>query len=147
MARPRHPLPKASTIDIALLQEKVPKEKIPESKPAEPKAFDLPPPTVPEIKVPPPPVLDVVPDAIRSPVSAPAPPPPPPPVEAAASAAVTTTAAAPKLFKECGEASDRHMVTDVYRLPRDARSVIEMRDRRPIKVDIRHHAMLCSTHA
>lgn len=88
---------------------------------------------------PPLPVLDVVPDAIRAPVnapapvSAPAPPPPPPPVKAVASAAVTTTAAAPKLFEECGDASDRHMVADVYRLPRDARSVTEMRGRKPIK--------------
>jgi hypothetical protein len=127
--------PKASTSTVTLLQEKVPEETIPESKPAEAKAFDLPPPTVPEINVPPPPVLEVAPDAIRSPVSVPAPPPPPPPVETAAvpSAAVAATAAAPKLFEECGDASDRHMVADVYRLRRDARSVTEMRDLRPIK--------------
>jgi hypothetical protein len=132
-------MPKASTTDVTLFQEKVPKEKILESKPAESKPFDLPPPTVPEIKIPPPPVLDVASDAIRSPVtaptpaSAPVPPPPPPPVKAVASPAVTATATAPKLFEECGDASDRHMVADVYRLRRDAQSVTEMRDRRPIK--------------
>ena len=136
---PRPTLPKASTTNVILFQEKVQEEKTIESRPAESKAFDLPPPTMPEIKVAPPPVLDVVPDAIRSPVStpapvsAPAPPPPPPPVEAVPSTAVTATAAAPKLFEECGDASDRHMVADVYRLRRDARSVTEMRDRQPIK--------------
>jgi hypothetical protein len=136
---PRPEMPKASTTDVTLFQEKVPKEKILESKPAESKPFDLPPPTVPEIKIPPPPVLDVASDAIRSPVtaptpaSAPVPPPPPPPVKAVASPAVTATATAPKLFEECGDASDRHMVADVYRLRRDAQSVTEMRDRRPIK--------------
>jgi hypothetical protein len=131
----RPTLPKARDINVTLFQEKAPKEKILESKPAESKPFDLPPPTVPEIKVSPPPVLEVVPDAIRSPVSAPVPPPPPPPVEAVPSAAVTATAAAaaPKLFEECGDASDRHMVADVYRLRRDARSVTEMRGRQPIK--------------
>ncbi|KQV40850.1 PA14 domain-containing protein [Massilia sp. Root335] len=135
---PRPKLPKASTTNVTLFQEKVPKEKILESKPAESKAFDLPPPTMPEIKVPPPPVPDVVPDAIRSPVTAPAPVsapvPRPPPVEAAAvaSAAVTAPAAPPKLFEECGGASDRHMVADVYRLRRDARSVTEMRGQ-PVK--------------
>jgi hypothetical protein len=138
LSRASHPtLPKASTIGVTVFQEKVPKEKVLESKPAESKAFDLPPPTVPEIKVAPPPVLDVAPDAIRSPVNAPAPVnapvPPPPPVEAVASAGVTATAAAPKLFEECGDASDRHMVADVYRLRRDARSVTEMRGRQPIK--------------
>jgi len=136
---PRPTPPKASTTNVTLLQEEVPKEKIPESKPAESKPFDLPPTTVPELKVPAPPVLEVVPDAIRSPVSAPAPasapvpPPPPPPVEAAPRAAVTTPAAAPKLFEECGDASDRHIVADVYRLRRDAQSVTEMRGRQPIK--------------
>jgi hypothetical protein len=136
---PRPPLPKASNIDVTLFQEKVPEEKILESKPAESTPFDLPAPTVPEIKVPSPAVLEVAPDAIRSPVSAPAPvsapvpPPPSPPVEAVAGAAVTATAAAPKLFEECGDASDRHMVADVYRLRRDARSVTEMRGRKPIK--------------
>jgi len=138
---PRPTLPKARDINVTLFQEKVPEEKILESKPAESKPFDLPPSTVPEIKVPAPPVLEVVPDAIRSPVSAPppvsapVPPPPPPPVEAVPSAAVTATAtaAAPKLFEECGEASDRHMVADVYRLRRETRSVTEMRGRQPVK--------------
>jgi hypothetical protein len=137
-ARQPAPRPKTSSIDVALLQENVP-EKIPETKPAETKPFDLPPPAVPETTVPPPPMIDVVPDAVRAPVSAaapasaPVPPPPPPPVEAVASTAVKATAAAPKLFEECGDASDRHMVADVYRLRRDARSVTEMRGRKPIK--------------
>jgi hypothetical protein len=135
---PRTTVPTASTTNVTLLQEKAPEEKTIESRPAESKAFDLPPPAMPEIKVAPPPVLDVAPDASRPPVSAPpvsvpVPPPPPPPVEAVASAAVTATATAPRLFEECGDASDRHMVADVYRLRRDARSVTEMRDRQPIK--------------
>ncbi len=130
-------LPKTSSVDVVLFQEKVPEEKIPETKP-----FDLPPPTVPAPIIPPLPVLDVVPDAIRAPVSAPspvsaplpvsAPVPPPPPVETVASTAVKA-AAAPKLFEECGGASDRHMVADVYRMSRDARSVTEMRHHKPIK--------------
>ena len=41
-ARQPTPPPKKSSIDVALLQEKVP-EKIPETKPAEMKPFDLPP--------------------------------------------------------------------------------------------------------
>jgi hypothetical protein len=139
-ARQPRPPPKTSSIDVALLQEKVP-EKIPETEAAETKPFDLPPPAVAETTVPPAPVIDVVPDAIPAPVSAaapvsapvPPPPPPPPPIEAVASTAVKATAAAPKLFEECGDALDRHMVADVYRLRRDARSVTEMRGRKPIK--------------
>jgi hypothetical protein len=142
LSRTRQPaLPKTSSIDVALFEEKVPDEKIPDAKPAETKPLDVPPLTLPETKVPPPPVLDVVPDAIRAPVSAPAlvsaPGPedalalasPPPPVQAP----VKATAAAPKLFEECGNESDRHMVADVYRLSRDARSVTEMRRRNPVK--------------
>jgi hypothetical protein len=136
---PRPTPPKANTSTVALLEEKVPKETPPEPKPAEAKVVDLPPPTVPELNVPAPPVVEVAPDVGRSPVSVPAPPPPPPPppppVETVAppTAAVTAPPAAPKLFEECGDASDRHMVADVYRLRRDARSVTEMRDLRPIK--------------
>ena len=138
LSRARQPtLPKARSIDVALLQEKLPEEKPLEAKPAETRPFDLPPPTVSEIKLPAPPVFDVVPDAVRAPVSAPtpvsAPVSPPPPVETVASAAVTATPAAPKLFEECGDGSDRHMVADVYRLHRDTRSVTEMRGRKPIK--------------
>jgi hypothetical protein len=131
LSRARQPTPpETSSIDVALFEEKVP-EKLPEAKPAETKSFDLPLLAVPATTIPPPPVIELVPDAIRAPVSAPAP--PSPPVEAAASTAVKAAAAAPKLFEECGDASDRHMVADVYRLRRDAQSVTEMRGRKPIK--------------
>jgi len=136
LSRTRQPTqPQTKAIDIVMFQEKVPEEKIPDAKPAETKPFDLPPPALPDTVVPPLPVLDVVPDSIRAPVSAPAaasapvPPPPSPPVEPP----VKETAAAPKLFEECGDESDRHMIADVYRLPVDARSVTEMRRRKPIK--------------
>jgi hypothetical protein len=139
LSRTRLPRPpKTSSTDVALIQENVP-EKVPETEPAETKPFDLPPPAVPETAIPAPPVIDVAPAAIPAPVgaaapaSAPAPPPPPPPVEAVASTAVKAPAAAPKLFEECGDASDRHMVADVYRLRRDARSITEMRGHKPIK--------------
>jgi hypothetical protein len=132
LSRARQPTPpETSSIDVALFEEKVP-EKLAEAKP-----FDLPPLAVPATTIPAPPVIDVVPDAIRAPVSAAAPAsaaaPPAPPVEAVAGTAVKAIAAAPKLFEECGDASDRHMVADVYRLRRDARSVTEMRGRKPIK--------------
>ena len=143
LSRARQPAPpKTTAVDVVMFQEKVP-EKIPEPKPADPKPLDLPPP--PPTTLPPPPVIDVVTDAIRAPVSAPAPvsvpgpasapaaPAPPPPVETVASAAVKAPAAAPKLFEECAEASDRHMVADVYRLSRDTLSVREMRRRKPVK--------------
>ena len=134
-------LPTARSIEMVMLQETVPEKKIPETKPLETKPVELPPLQMPETKVPPLPVLDVVPDAIRAPVSAPAPPAPAAPsgpaparpVEAVASATVKAAPAAPKLFEECGEASDRHMVADVYRLRRDAQSVTEMRGHKPIK--------------
>ena len=136
------PPPKATSVEMIMVQETVP-EKIPEPKPADIKPLDLPPP--PQTTLPPPPVIDVVQDAIRVPVSAPAPvsapgpvsapaaPTPAPPAQAVASAAVKAVPAAPKLFEECAEASDRHMIADVYRLPRDTRSVSEMRYRKPIK--------------
>jgi hypothetical protein len=41
--------------------------------------------------------------------------------------------APPKLFEECAESSDRHMVADVYRLNAGNQSVYEMRGRKPIK--------------
>ncbi|WP_157202040.1 hypothetical protein [Massilia sp. Root335] len=59
--------------------------------------------------------IDVVSDAIRAPAA----PAPPPTVETVASAAVKTPATAPKPFDECAEASDRHMVAELYRLSRD----------------------------
>jgi hypothetical protein len=39
----------------------------------------------------------------------------------------------PKLFEECADASDRHMVADVYRLNVGTQSVSEMRRRKPVK--------------
>ena len=50
-----------------------------------------------------------------------------------ASAAVKAPATAPKLFEECAEALDRHIVADVYRLSRDTLSAREMRRRKPVK--------------
>jgi len=136
--RPAPPPPRA--LEVALFQEKVPEEKIPEPAPA-----NIAPPTVapPPLLVPPPlPVLDVVPDAnrARAPVLAPAPapapvpaPPPPPPPPAPEPAKEAVASAPPKLFEECADASDRHMVADVYRLPTGSRSVSDMRRRKPIK--------------
>ena len=134
--RPAPPAPRA--LEVALFQEKVPEEKIPEPAPDK-----IAPPTLapPPVLVPPPlPVPDVVPDAIRAPAPVPPPapapapvpaPPPPPPAPEPAKEAVASTP--PKLFEECADASDRHMVADVYRLNVGTQSVSEMRRRKPVK--------------
>jgi len=130
LSRARRPAPPPPrSVEMVLFQEKVPEKKIPEPAPANiaPPTIAPPPPFVP----PPLPVLDVVPDAIRAPAPAPAPtpaPPPPPPAKEA-----VASAAPPKLFEECAESSDRHMVADVYRLTVGNQSVSEMRRRKPIK--------------
>jgi hypothetical protein len=136
----RPALPPPHALEMALFEEKAPEEKIPEPAPA-----NIAPPTLapPPVPVPPPlPVLDVVPDAIRAPAPAPAPAPAATPAPAPAAAPAPAPAAAakevvanapPKLFEECAEASDRHMVADVYRLAAGNRSVYDMRGRKPIK--------------
>jgi hypothetical protein len=137
LSRARRPTPPPRSVDMILVQEKIPEKKIPEPPPA---VTDIAPPTIAPPPIAPPPVIDVVPDAIRAPtpnpvpapapapapVPVPAPPPPPPAKEAVASAP-------PKLFEECADASDRHMVADVYRLNVGTQSVSEMRRRKPVK--------------
>ncbi len=127
--------PPARSVEVVLFEQKVPEKKIPVPPPdaAPPKL--VPPP----LALPPLPVLDIVPDAIRAPpapVAPPAPPPaapppPPPPVKEAVKEAVAS--APPKLFEECAEESDRHMIADVYRLPVNVQSLSEMRRRKPVK--------------
>lgn len=132
LSRTHRPTPPPRNVDVALLQEKVPEKKIPEPPAADiaPTAIAPPPP----LAVPPLPALDVVPDAVRAPAPAPAPAAPaapaPAPIPPAKEAVASTP---PKLFEECGESSDRHMVADVYRLNVGNQSVSEMRRRRPIK--------------
>src|SRR5471032_3316724 len=135
LSRTRRPAPTPPrTVDIVMLEEKVPEKK---TEPPPP-AIDPPPP----LALPPLPVLDVVPDAIRAPAPTPAAPAVPPPGAGAALAAAPAAAppakaavasAPPKLFEECSESSDRHMVADVYRLNQDIRSVTEIRRRKPVK--------------
>ncbi|GJJ03245.1 hypothetical protein RugamoR64_37830 [Duganella rhizosphaerae] len=137
LSRVRRPAPPPPSVDVALFQEKVPEKKIPEPPLA---ASNIAPPVIappPPVAVPPMPVLDVVPDS-RTPAPAPAPaatpPPPPSPVPDPNPPAKTAVASAvPKLFEECAEGSDRHMVADVYRLNVGSQSVSEMRRRKPIK--------------
>jgi hypothetical protein len=128
LSRTRRPAPPPPRIvDVVMFQEKVPEKKIPE--PPLP-TIDSPPP----LALPPLPVLDVVPDAIRAPGPGPAPTSAAAPAAAPAPAAKEAVASAPpKLFEECSESSDRHMVADVYRLSRDTQSVSEMRRRKPVK--------------
>jgi hypothetical protein len=137
LSRTRRPVPPPRSVDVAVLQEKVPEKKIPDPPPP---TIDSPPPLAPPpLALPPPPVLDVVPDAVRAPVSAPTPAPTPATAPGAPAAAPPPPAkevvasAPPKLFEECSESSDRHMVADVYRLNRDTQSVFEMRRRKPVK--------------
>jgi len=137
LSRARRPAPPPPTVDMVLLQEKAP-EKVPEPPPA---ASDIVPPTIaPPPPFTPPPVVDVVPDAIRTPAPTPGPAPvptpasaPAPPPIAAPIAKAVVPSEPPKLFEECADASDRHMVADVYRLPVGNQSVTEMRGRKPIK--------------
>jgi hypothetical protein len=137
LSRARRPTPPPRTVDMVLVQEKVPEKMISEPPPA---VSDLAPPTIAPPPIAPPPVIDVAPDAIRAPAPVPAPapepapvpaPPPPPPAPQPAKEAVASTP--PKLFEECADASDRHMVADVYRLNVGTQSVSEMRRRKPVK--------------
>jgi hypothetical protein len=139
LSRAHRPTPPPRAVDMVLLQDKVPEKKISEPPPA---VSDMVPPTIAPPPIAPPPAVDVVPDAIRGPAPVPAPapapvpvpappPPPPPPAPEPAKEAVASTP--PKLFEECAEASDRHMVADVYRLNVGTRSVSEMRRRKPVK--------------
>ena len=137
LSRVHRPAPPPRSLDMVLLQEKVPEKKITEDPSV---GSDIAPPTIAPPPIAPPPLVDVVPDAARAPTPAPAPvpvpvpvpvPPPPPPAPEPAKEAVAS--APPKLFEECADASDRHMVADVYRLPIGSRSVSDMRRRKPIK--------------
>jgi hypothetical protein len=47
--------------------------------------------------------------------------------------AKAAASAPPKLFEECADSSDRHMIADVYRLTAGNQSVFDMRRRKPIK--------------
>jgi hypothetical protein len=141
LSRVRRPAPPPLSVDMVLIQEKAP-ERIPEPPPA---ASDIAPSTIaPPPPIAPPPVVDVVPDAVRAPVPVPAPVPAPAPAPAPAPvpapiappAPIAKEAVAstpPKLFQECADASDRHMVADVYRLNVGSQSVSEMRRRKPVK--------------
>lgn len=135
LSRARRPTPPPRIVDMVLVQEKVPEKKISEPPPA---VSDVVPPTIAPPPIVPPPLIDVVPDAIPAPAPVPAPapapvtaPPPPPPAPQPAKEAVASTP--PKLFEECADASDRHMVADVYRLNVGTQSVSELRWRRPVK--------------
>jgi hypothetical protein len=137
LSRARRPTPPPRTVDMVLVQEKVPEKTISEPPPA---VSDVAPPTIAPPPIVPPPMIDVVPDAIQAPAPVPAPapapapvpaPPPPPPAPKPAKEAAAGTP--PKLFEECADASDRHMVADVYRLNVGTQSVSEMRRRKPVK--------------
>jgi hypothetical protein len=131
--KPEQPPPRA--VDVVMFQEKIPPKKIAEPPP------DIAPPTVappPPLVMPTLPVLDIVPDAIRSPAPSPAPapavapaPPPPPPPPAPPKEVVAS--APPKIFEECAEGSDRRMIADVFRFSPGIQSVSELRRRKPVK--------------
>lgn len=126
-----------------------PPEKITPPPPPKPKVAPRPEAPPPKPVAPPPlPKLDFKPDAIKAPDAPPvaklptvdvapgkgdtaaaAPPPPPPPPPAPPPAPPV----AAKLFEECGESSDRHIVADVYQLRVNTQSVKEMTRRKPIK--------------
>ncbi|MRV76472.1 hypothetical protein GJ700_32655 [Duganella sp. FT92W] len=132
------PKPEPRNVDVVIFEAKVPEKELP-TPPLEPKEVqppmaeippmpDLPPAKVPDNPAPAKPVVDAIPAPPPAPVvAAPPPPPPPPPV------AKEVASTPPKLFEECAEASDRHMVADVYRLTVGNQSVSEMRRRKPIK--------------
>ncbi|KQZ27052.1 PA14 domain-containing protein [Duganella sp. Root1480D1] len=135
LSRVHRPTPPPPSVDVVLFQEKVPEKRTPEPSP---NASNIVPAAIapPPVAVPPLPPLDVAPDAVRSPAPAPAPASPPAPTpQSAPSPPVkeTVASAPPKLFEECGDASDRQMVADVYRLTVGSQSVSEMRRRKPIK--------------
>ena len=107
-----------------------------------------PPPKAPKRKAPPlsMPPLDFVPDAIQTQVSEP--PAALAPADALAGQHGTGTGngngtgtggngrgsgSTARLFEDCANSPDRHMVADVYRLSNDTRSVTDMRWRKPIK--------------
>ncbi|WP_143133241.1 PA14 domain-containing protein [Pseudoduganella namucuonensis] len=130
------PKPEARSVDVVYLETKVPEKKIPEPppepKPVEPPPIDvprlpdLPPVKVTESPVPAPPAANApAPAPAPAAAAAPPPPPPPPPV------AKATESTPPKLFEECSEESDRHMIADVYRLAANTQSVTEIRRRKP----------------
>jgi hypothetical protein len=135
LSRVHRPAPPPRSVDMILVQEQVPEKKITEHPSV---GSDIAPPVIAPPPIAPPPVIDVVSEATRAPSAAaapipvpvPPPPPPPPPPEPAKEAVAATP---PKLFEECGDSSDRHMVADVYRLPTGSRSVSDMRRRKPIK--------------
>ncbi len=127
------PKPEARSVDVVYFETKVPEKRIPEPKP-EPKTVEPPPVDVPRLPdLPPVKVTESLvpaPPAGNAPAPAPAaaaapPPPPPPPV------AKATPSTPPKLFEECSEESDRHMIADVYRLAVNTQSVSEIRRRKP----------------
>jgi hypothetical protein len=129
------PKPEARSVDVVYFETKVPEKKIPEPRP-EPKTVepppvdvprlpDLPPVKVTESPVPAPPAGNA-PAPAPAAAAAPPPPPLPPPVAKAESTP-------PKLFEECSESSDRHMIADVYRLNPGNQSVSDIRRRKPIK--------------
>jgi hypothetical protein len=137
LSRARRPTPPPRTVDMVLVQEKVPEKTISEPPPA---VSDVAPPTIAPPPIVPPPMIDVVPDAIQAPAPVPAPAPapapvpaPPPPPPAPKPAKEVAAGTPPKLFEECADASDRHMVADVYRLNVGTQSVSEMRRRKPVK--------------
>ncbi|CAN7333226.1 PA14 domain-containing protein [Pseudoduganella sp. LjRoot289] len=130
------PKPERSTVDVVVFEAKAPEKKNPEVQP-EPSKFEPPPVAIPpmpdlapvkvtETTVPAPHAVDAAPPPPPA-VAVPPPPPPPPPM---AKAAASTP---PKLFEECADSSDRHMIADVYRLSAGSQSVSEMRRRKPIK--------------
>ncbi len=137
LSRAHRPAPTPRNVDVALFQQKVQEKKIPEPAPVDipPNVAPPPPLALPQL-----PVVEVMPDAVRTPAPTPAPAPAAAPPAAPVPSPIPTppakeavAAAPPKLFEECGEASDRHMVADVYRLNVGTQSVSEMRRRRPIK--------------
>jgi hypothetical protein len=136
LSRVRRPAPPPLGVDMVLIQEKAP-EKIPEPPSV---ARDIAPPAIAPPPIAPPQVIDVAPDAVRTPAPVPAPgpvpAPAPVPVPVPVPAPIAKEAVAnapPKLFEECADASDRHMVADVYRLNVGSQSVSEMRRRKPVK--------------
>lgn len=137
-SRKHPPKPEPRSVDVVLFEAKVSEKDIAEPRPEPrevepptveiPLMADLPPVKVTESPVAAPPAAA----AVRAPepaVAAAPPPPPPPPPPPVAKAATEP----PKLFEGCADASDRHMVADVYRLTAGNQSVFEMRRKKPIK--------------
>ena len=89
LSRARRPAPPPHSVDMVLLQEKVPEKKITEQPSV---GSDIAPPTIAPPPIAPPPVVDVVPDAIRAPSPPPAPAPGPGPGPGPAPTSTPTTA-------------------------------------------------------